>query len=89
MAVMQHQRVNLLSFPHVFAGIALLYLHLHEVYRDPAYLQRAQEYVKKSLSCLTKRSITFLCGDAGPLAVAAVVYHKLQNEKQAEDCIAR
>ncbi|KAJ7345212.1 hypothetical protein JRQ81_001162 [Phrynocephalus forsythii] len=72
-----------------WAGIALLYLHLHEVYGDPSYLHMAQEYVKRSLSCLTKRSITFLCGDAGPLAVAAVVYFKLQNEKQAEDCIAR
>lgn len=72
-----------------FAGIALLYLHLHDVYGDPAYLQVAHEYVKKSLSCLTKRSITFLCGDAGPLAVAAVVYHKLQNQKQSKDCITR
>ncbi|KAK2526139.1 Lancl1 [Columba guinea] len=72
-----------------WAGIALLYLHLHDVYGDPAYLQVAHEYVKKSLSCLTKRSITFLCGDAGPLAVAAVVYHKLQNQKQSKDCITR
>ncbi|POI30335.1 hypothetical protein CIB84_005915 [Bambusicola thoracicus] len=70
-------------------GIAVLYLHLHDVYGDPAYLHAAHEYVKKSLSCLTRRSITFLCGDAGPLAVAAVVYHKLQNHKQSEDCITR
>ena len=72
-----------------FAGIALLYLHLYDVYGDPAYLQVAHEYMKKSLSCLTRRSITFLCGDAGPLAVAAVIYHKLQNPKQSEDCITR
>uniref|UniRef100_A0A2K5ED46 Glutathione S-transferase LANCL1 n=1 Tax=Aotus nancymaae TaxID=37293 RepID=A0A2K5ED46_AOTNA len=49
----------------------------------------AHSYVKQSLNCLTKRSITFLCGDAGPLAVAAVLYHKMNNEKQAEDCITR
>ncbi|NWW37147.1 LANC1 protein, partial [Panurus biarmicus] len=72
-----------------WTGIALLYLHLYDVYGDPAYLQVAHEYVKKSLRCMTRRSITFLCGDAGPLAVAAVVYHKLQNQKQAEDCIIR
>uniref|UniRef100_A0A6I8ND58 Glutathione S-transferase LANCL1 n=1 Tax=Ornithorhynchus anatinus TaxID=9258 RepID=A0A6I8ND58_ORNAN len=72
-----------------WAGIAALYLHLYNVYGDPGYLHTAHDYVKKSLSCLTKRSITFLCGDAGPLAVAAVVFHKLQNEKQAEDCISR
>ncbi|XP_058520933.1 glutathione S-transferase LANCL1 isoform X2 [Ochotona princeps] len=72
-----------------WAGIAVLYLHLYDVFGDPAYLQMAHGYVKQSLNCLTKRSITFLCGDAGPLAVAAVLYHKMNNEKQAEDCIAR
>ncbi|XP_030883096.1 glutathione S-transferase LANCL1 [Leptonychotes weddellii] len=72
-----------------WAGIALLYLHLYDVFGDPAYLQMAHGYVKQSLNSLTKRSITFLCGDAGPLAVGAVVYHKMNNEKQAEDCITR
>ncbi|KAF5922624.1 hypothetical protein HPG69_017998 [Diceros bicornis minor] len=71
------------------AGIAVLYLHLYDVFGDPGYLQMAHSYVKQSLNCLSKRSITFLCGDAGPLAVAAVVYHKMSNEKQAEDCITR
>ncbi|XP_043850895.1 glutathione S-transferase LANCL1 [Dromiciops gliroides] len=72
-----------------WAGIALLYLHLYDMYGDPVYLQMSHEYVKKSLCSLTKRTITFLCGDAGPLAVGAVVYHKMGNEKQAEDCISR
>lgn len=76
-------------FSFCFSGIALLYLHLHDVFGDPAYLQMAHRYVKQSLNSLTKRSITFLCGDAGPLAVGAVVYHKMNNEKQAEDCITR
>ncbi|EMP24291.1 LanC-like protein 1 [Chelonia mydas] len=72
-----------------WAGIAVLYLHLYDVYGDPSYLQVAEAYAKKSLNCLTKRSITFLCGDAGPLAVAAVVYHRLQDETQSEACITR
>ncbi|XP_039351116.1 glutathione S-transferase LANCL1 isoform X1 [Mauremys reevesii] len=72
-----------------WAGIAVLYLHLYDVYGDPSYLQIAEAYAKKSLNCLTKRSITFLCGDAGPLAVAAVVYHKLRDERQSEACITR
>lgn len=67
----------------------MLYLHLYDVFGDPGYLQMAHTYVKQGLNCLSKRSITFLCGDAGPLAVAAVVYHKMNNEKQAEDCITR
>jgi hypothetical protein len=49
----------------------------------------AHSYVKQSLNCLSRRSITFLCGDAGPLAVAAVLYHKMNSEKQAEECITR
>uniref|UniRef100_A0A8I5ZYR5 Glutathione S-transferase LANCL1 n=1 Tax=Rattus norvegicus TaxID=10116 RepID=A0A8I5ZYR5_RAT len=72
-----------------WAGIAVLYLHLHNVFGDPAYLQMAHSYVKHSLNCLSRRSITFLCGDAGPLAVAAVLYHKMNSGKQAEDCITR
>lgn len=76
-------------FSFCFSGIALLYLHLYDVFGDPAYLQMAHGYVKQSLNSLSKRSITFLCGDAGPLAVGAVVYHKMNNEKQAEDCITR
>lgn len=72
-----------------WAGIALLYLHLFDIHGDGSFLQHAQSYVTKSLNCLTKRWITFLCGDAGPLAVAAVVYHKLGRERDAEDCIRR
>ncbi|XP_049640115.1 glutathione S-transferase LANCL1 [Suncus etruscus] len=72
-----------------WTGISLLYLHLYDLFEDPAYLQMAHNYVKQGLNCLSKRSITFLCGDAGPLAVAAVVYHRMNQEKQAEDCISR
>ncbi|XP_058888534.1 glutathione S-transferase LANCL1 isoform X1 [Acipenser ruthenus] len=72
-----------------WAGIALLYLHLYNVYGDSSYLQRALEFVNRSLSCLTRRWVTFLCGDAGPLAVAAVVFHKLQRDKEADDCLGR
>lgn len=72
-----------------WAGIALLYLHLHTVYGDPSFLQRAFDYVSRSLKCLTGSRVTFLCGDVGPLAVAAVVYHRLQRPQEAEECINR
>lgn len=72
------------------AGIALLYLHLHDVFKDPSLLQKAREYVEHSLKCLTRRhDVTFLCGDAGPLAVAAVVYHRLQRVQETDECINR
>ncbi|KAK3510470.1 hypothetical protein QTP70_008671 [Hemibagrus guttatus] len=72
-----------------WAGIAMLYLHLHSIYGDPAFLQRALEHVNRSLKTLTQRWVTFLCGDAGPLAVAAVIYHRLQRTQESEECINR
>lgn len=73
-----------------WTGIALLYLHLHEVFGESLFLQRALEYVSRGLKGLTRRhDVTFLCGDAGPLAVAAVVYHRLQRAPEAEECLSR
>lgn len=72
------------------SGIALLYLHLHDVFKEAAFLQRAREYIERSLMCLTRRhDVTFLCGDTGPLAVAAVVYHRLQRAPETDECINR
>lgn len=74
----------------VCPGIALLYLHLHNVFRESSFLQKALEYVSRSLKCLTRRhDVTFLCGDTGPLAVAAVVFYRLQRVQEADECINR
>ncbi|XP_018516568.1 glutathione S-transferase LANCL1 [Lates calcarifer] len=73
-----------------WAGIALLYLHLHNIFKEDSFLQRALEHVSRSLKCLTRRhDVTFLCGDAGPLAVAAVVYSRLQWGQETDECINR
>uniref|UniRef100_A0AAY4DKP4 Glutathione S-transferase LANCL1 n=1 Tax=Denticeps clupeoides TaxID=299321 RepID=A0AAY4DKP4_9TELE len=40
------------------AGIALLYLHLHGVFGESSYLQRALEYVSRSLSLKPARWVT-------------------------------
>ncbi|XP_064409385.1 lanC-like protein 2 isoform X2 [Latimeria chalumnae] len=72
-----------------WTGIALLYLRLYRVTDEQSHLQRALDYVKRILRNLNGRRVTFLCGDAGPLAVGAVVYHKLQNENESKDCIAK
>uniref|UniRef100_A0A8C5QJH3 Glutathione S-transferase LANCL1 n=1 Tax=Leptobrachium leishanense TaxID=445787 RepID=A0A8C5QJH3_9ANUR len=70
-----------------WAGIALLHLHLSNVYGEPSLLLKAQDYVRRSLRCLTRRDVTFLCGDAGPYAIGAAVFHKLGCSNEAEDCI--
>ncbi|XP_067107836.1 lanC-like protein 2 isoform X6 [Osmerus mordax] len=81
--------------PHDFStytgwtGIALLYLQLHRVTCEASHLQRALDYVKRTLRNLNGRRVTFLCGDAGPLAVAAVVHHRLSNHTDSQDCIAK
>ncbi|KAM8880566.1 lanC-like protein 2 [Synchiropus picturatus] len=81
--------------PHDFSsytgwtGIALLYLQLHRMSSDASHLQRALDYVKRAMRILNGRKVTFLCGDAGPLAVAAVVHHKLSNASESQDCVSR
>lgn len=72
-----------------YTGIALLYLRLYDNTGDQVYLQRCLDYAKRILRNLNGRRVTFLCGDAGPLAVGAVVHHKLQNEKESNDCIMK
>nr|XP_058152561.1 lanC-like protein 2 isoform X2 [Dasypus novemcinctus] len=72
-----------------WTGIALLYLQLHRVTGDQTYLLRSLDYVKRTLRNLNGRRVTFLCGDAGPLAVGAVVYHKLRSDSEAQECIAK
>ncbi|KAM9489259.1 lanC-like protein 2 [Clarias gariepinus] len=81
--------------PHDFStytgwtGIALLYLQLHRVSGDSSHLQRSLDYVKRTLRNLNGRKVTFLCGDAGPLAVAAVVHHKLNNQADSKECLTK
>ncbi|GAA6107114.1 lanC-like protein 2 [Tachysurus ichikawai] len=81
--------------PHDFStytgwtGIALLYLQLHRVSSDSSYLQRSLDYVKRALRNLNGRKVTFLCGDAGPLAVAAVVHHRLKNQDDSKECLSK
>eukprot|EP00062_Callorhinchus_milii_P012588 gi/632959781/ref/XP_007895817.1/ PREDICTED: lanC-like protein 2 [Callorhinchus milii] len=72
-----------------WTGIALLYLQCFRVTHKLAHLQRSLDYVKRTLRNLNGRKVTFLCGDAGPLAVGAVVHHKLKNETESLDCIKK
>ncbi|XP_060103707.1 lanC-like protein 2 [Heteronotia binoei] len=72
-----------------WTGIALLYLQLYRESGEQSDLQRSLDYVKRTLRNLNGRRVTFLCGDAGPLAVGAVVYHKLNIENESKDCVTK
>lgn len=67
----------------------MLYLQLHRVSGESSHLQRSLDYVKRTLRNLNGRKVTFLCGDAGPLAVAAVVHHRLKNQADSKECLTK
>lgn len=62
------------------AGLALFYL-MSSLKHDSNHemLQAALEYI--DLDKLKGRRISFLCGDAGPLAIAAVISYKLDAQR--------
>ncbi|XP_052808197.1 lanC-like protein 2 isoform X2 [Mya arenaria] len=71
-------------------GIALLHLRLYSYKNsDRGQLECALDCLKPALKRLKGRRISFLCGDAGPLALGAVVYSKLGNTAASVDCIKR
>lgn len=65
------------------AGLALTYLIFSLNKNDICYdtLQEALNFV--DINNLKGRRISFLCGDAGPLAIAAVISYKLGTKKPA------
>lgn len=71
------------------AGISLLYLKLAsaDAARKDEFLNTAVGYVEKYLPTLRGKRISFLCGDAGPLAIAAILYHQLGMESESESAI--
>ncbi|XP_064632805.1 lanC-like protein 2 [Lineus longissimus] len=74
------------------SGIALLHLHLYKVRdncQDDRHLHSALGLLKRPLRHLKQKRVTFLCGDAGPLAVGAVIYSKLQKKAECEECLKR
>lgn len=77
------------------AGIALLHLHCAHNSTlwpgaDPAEtksrLEKSLGIVEPCLRALDTHRLTFLCGAAGPLALAAHLYHKLGLGKLPEVC---
>lgn len=73
----------------VHAGVALMYMNLAERLGDPAYLKRALPLVETQLKGLRERRFSFLCGDAGPLAVGAVLYHLLGREEDSQKLVRK
>ncbi|GFO41049.1 LANC-like protein 2 [Plakobranchus ocellatus] len=72
------------------AGYAFLYLHLHNKLAQPGdskHLHQALDILKPCLERLRGSRQSFLCGDSGPLALAAVIYHNLGKKDRARKCV--
>lgn len=70
-------------------GVALMYMRLSEVLQDASYLQKALPYVERQLGQLRERRYSFLCGDPGPLAVGADLYHRLGRAEDSHKLVKR
>uniref|UniRef100_UPI00358EE1EE lanC-like protein 2 isoform X2 n=1 Tax=Myxine glutinosa TaxID=7769 RepID=UPI00358EE1EE len=70
-----------------WAGIGLLYLRLHTMHKDAADLRHAVEISQRSLRSLRARRFSFLCGDAGPLALGAVTFLAVGELEESQSCV--
>lgn len=74
----------------IHTGVALLYFHMFNKLEGAAreqYLRQCTSYVDGALKRLRQRGVSFLCGDAGPLALGAVVYDRLNKVAASRDCL--
>ncbi|XP_042216662.1 lanC-like protein 2 [Homarus americanus] len=69
------------------SGYVLLYLHLAEILGDDTYLQKATPLVNKAFRNLKGRRLSFLCGDSGPLALAAILNDKTKEKEIVKSSI--
>jgi lantibiotic modifying enzyme len=77
------------------SGVGLLYFHMHDKLDtgtagvSDRYLQTAVSYIDGAIGQLRHRGVSFLCGDAGPLALGAVIYSRLNRSRDSTSCIDR
>lgn len=75
------------------AGYALFYhsltkaSHLFSSEQRKDYLNKAHSYATTALQKLSRRDLTFLCGDTGPLAVSALVANERGNNEEAKSFV--
>ena len=73
-------------------GVGLLYFHLYNKLKDAdssRNLRMAGSFTDAAVKQLHQRGVSFLCGDAGPLALGAVVYQRLSRASESQDCLDR
>ncbi|XP_068083432.1 lanC-like protein 2 [Anabrus simplex] len=70
------------------SGIAFLFLLLGERVHD-SFFNRALECIEEVLPRLRNRNVSFLTGDAGPLALGAVLFAREGNDNEKSNLISQ
>ena len=84
--------LNVSSPDFCFPGIAFLYMHLYKnvpTFQKFKYLKTALSHVEPFLTNIKLRRPSFVCGEAGVLAVAAVLLNQLNMKEKTEDCVKK
>ncbi|KAJ9588248.1 hypothetical protein L9F63_018412, partial [Diploptera punctata] len=71
------------------SGIALLFILLEKRLKRNSYSKRAMEMVESYLPKLKRQRVSYLNGDAGPLAIAGMLYYRQGNVVKAQEMIQR
>lgn len=71
------------------SGQAMFYFFYYLSSQNGRYLERAQKLIDRSLRHLKKRRFSFLNGDAGPLAVGALIYDTVGKHDKADECVEK
>lgn len=66
-----------------------LHTFASDIERQQKELNLSLKLVQPSLGRLKTQRSTFLCGAAGPLAIAAVAYFKLDQKIESQSCIEK
>jgi len=75
-------------------GVGLLYFHMYNKMKDvdsSRNLHTAGSFADAAMKMALRRrrGVSFLGGDAGPLALAAVVYQHLNRASESRSCLDR
>merc|ERR1712136_52665 len=65
-------------------GIALFYWKLFSLTGNRAYIEKSHQLVRSALDRRKGKRVTFACGDAGPLALGAVIYEQMGRREKAQ-----
>ncbi|KAK0178949.1 hypothetical protein PV327_007786 [Microctonus hyperodae] len=72
------------------SGIAHMFYLLYQRFNDPSYMTRAVELLERLENTKSSmRDITFLTGEAGRLALSAVIYHSMNNQSKSLSMISK